>query len=580
MRMVGKSWLGLSILLLMGGVSLEGRPAQGQPGRLARLRDRYADRSPLPQLPANLDQIPVTMTKDRVNLTLLASETELGEPLSTAQLEELFRQEIDSSGNRKPAEPISDDQFIRRAYLDIIGRLPAPADIHEYLQDKSATKKARLIDRLLSTPQYGVNWARYWRDVVRYRAPDALERPSLFGEEAWLAEEFNQNTRWDVIVTKILTARGLSHEVPQGFFLTMYRDDQAEAAGEISRIFLGTQISCAQCHDHPSDTWKRDQFHELASFLGKSIARPRPDLRDKTGIRFVAEITDAPLFKQYRKPDLDNPSNPGTFVQPVFLTGQALPMETSDTQRRAALAAFVTSKRNPLFAKAFVNRMWAELIGHPFTERVDDLGAQQAVAYPEVFEALSRSFAASDYDIKALLRVILNSDIYDRKFEENTGSLADERLFETINPTRLTADQIFDALDWVLGNLDNGQQLNLPRRPSPRGSVAQVFGYDPSMSQEEIEGSIPQALALMNNPGIQTRISASTSGSLLQKLLATQTNDKELIEMLYLRTLARKPTSAETATCQSYVRKIGDRAEAYEDILWSLLNSTEFLHNH
>ncbi|MFO0948916.1 MAG: DUF1553 domain-containing protein [Planctomycetota bacterium] len=552
---------------------------------LQRFSRRGNESDPFVALPKDLDAVAPSIVEGRVNLPL-ANAADLGEPLTTPQFDEILASEFDSGGAKGGVKRIPEDQFVRRVYLDVLGRLPAPADIDEYLASKDPDKKAKLIDRLLAMPQYGVNWARYWRDVIRYRSPDENNRPSPFGEEAWLASQFNDNVGWDEIATALLTVRGLSTDEPAGFFFATYRGEQAELAGESARIFLGTQIGCAQCHDHPSDTWKRDQFHEFASFFGKTAVRLRPDLQGTKGQRFVIEIGDAPPRRQYRKPDLKDPSKAGEIVQPVFLTGQAIPQETSDSQRRESLAAWTTSKRNPLFAKAFVNRAWAELIGQGFTNPVDDLGQQKEVAYPRVFEELSRSFAASNYDVKRLVRLILNSSLYDRQYRELEGFLEDEALFENIHPTRLTADQIFDAIDWVLGDIDDGR-TNLPIRPgnpgmrrSPRAEFQAVFGFDPSQPREELDGTIPQALALMNNPTIHDRLDADKRGTLLNKLLATQPNDKEVLRMLYLRVLARKPTSGEISACQSYIRQVGNRAEAFEDILWSLLNTTEFLHNH
>lgn len=293
----------------------------------------------------------------------------------------------------------------------------------------------------------------------------------------------------------------------------------------------------------------------------------------------IVEIGEIRRRRVYRKPNLQDPSDAGEVVQPVFLTGQPIPLQTTQLQRRQALAQFITSKRNLYFAKAFVNRIWAEFMGFGFTNPVDDLGSQQPVAYPEVFEALARSFAASDYDIKQLIRTIAVSRVYDRQFQELDGSYEDEILFTSVAPSPLSADQIFDAVDWVLGHIDDGAILDYRQR-SVRASYRQAFGYDPSLDKEELEASIPQALLLMNNPQIHARIDASRPGTLLNKLMRSKQSDTEIVEMLYLRVLARRPQAEEVRTCLDHLKTTGDRAEAFEDLLWALLNSTEFLHNH
>ncbi len=164
----------------------------------------------------------------------------------------------------------------------------------------------------------------------------------------------------------MISTTGLSHEHPEGMFLGAHGGEAAETAGEASRIFLGIQIACAQCHDHPTDTWKREQFHEFASFFGKTAVRPRIDLREQYGL--VIEVAPKLRGGDYRMPNLKDPSDPGEVVKPAFLTGQAYPVEATDQQRRDAAADFITSKKNPYFAKAFVNRMWFELMGQPFTK--------------------------------------------------------------------------------------------------------------------------------------------------------------------------------------------------------------------
>lgn len=527
-------------------------------------------------LPKNLTYSKPLKTPGRVNLPL-GSDRNLGKPLTTEQLDEIVAGELLKSGTAKGESKAGDDVFIRRVYLDVIGQLPGPAEIEEYVANSDPAKKSKLIDKLLGEKQFGQHWAHYWRDVVNYRGTAGMNRQIPFRHcEQWLADQFNKNAGWGDTVTKMLTAKGESDDNPQGYFLAAHEGKAEEVAGETARIFMGVQIACAQCHDHPNDTWKRDQFHELASFFGKVTVRPRRQQTSSMGGP-MAEIFERRI--EYRKPDLKDPTSPGEVTAPVFLTGQAIPLATSDSDRRKALATFVTSKRNTFFAKAFVNRVWYEFLGYGFTNPVDDLGSQKPVTMPKVFDALSKSFASSNYDVKLLMKTILNSRVYDRKFREVDMSYASDSLFKTINPTRLSSDQIFDAVDWVLGGLEDNAP-NLPRRPNGRGNFKQVFGFDPSSDKNLVEGSIPQALVLMNNPQLQSRISAKRTGSLLNKLLKTNTDDNEIIRMLYLRVLARKPTSEETLAAASFLSEVDSREEAFEDFLWALLNSAEFIYKH
>lgn len=547
---------------------------------LQRMMESMNRRGPAEQasnakLPKNLDAIKPKKARDRDQLALRPVRT-LGHPLTVADLDDLIDAERASEGVATDATPISDAQFIRRVYLDLIGRLPAPADVHEYVAATSADKKSALVDRLLALPQFGENWARYWRDVIGYRATAGQNRLFPFDAEPWLADAFNQNTDWGTIVRQMLSAQGLSTEVPQGFFIAAHEAVPEELAGETTRVFLGIQISCAQCHDHPTDTWKRDQFHELASFFGKADVRIRRDLGN--GPRGpIVEIATSPRKREYRKVDLLDPSKPGEVVAPVFLSGQAIPENTSDEQRRSALAGFLTSKQNPYFAKAFVNRVWSELLGTGFTNPVDDLGAHVEVVHPELFDALAGSFAADSYNIKNLFRTIVLSKAYAapiRSLDDSPDPLL------AVTPTRLTADQIFDSLDWVLGDIVVDEGASGPRRLSPRRRFEQTFGFDPSTDAAEIEGTIPQALELMNNPMIQRRLRANEPDSLLSKLLATSSDDRQIVRKLYERVLARNPADEEAAICLQHVASADSRAEGFEDLLWALVNSTEFMTNH
>jgi hypothetical protein len=528
------------------------------------------DRQPKAVLPNDLDSIPV---RNVSGWTLLERRTN---PIQTGgvtieAINSLYRQDAKTV----PAA-IDDEKYIRRVFLDLIGHLPAPADVEEFLADQSPGKKAKLVDRLLSLPQFGEHWGKYWGDVFRYHATNQKPNQTLlFQENDWLADQINKNRSWGQIAYDILTAKGIDSEAPQGFFVALHDGDPAELAGEASRVFLGTQIACAQCHDHPYDPWKRDQFHELAAFFGRTSFRVRRDLAATTGRDFVVEV--GPSLKpqqQYRKPDLKDPSKPGEVIQPVFLTGQPLPLQTSDEQRREALATFLTSPQNPMFARAYTNRIWYELVGWGFVEPVDDLSRAREPRLPKLFDHLSNAFASSNYDMKGFMRAVVLSEPYDREIETAPSEGAIAR-----SANRLSAPEIFTNLEWVLGPLDQGAPDVRRRAAGTKRKFDQVFGFDPSIPASEIEGSIPQALLLMNNPNIEQRIGAESPNSLLAKLIKTQHSDRGIIEMLYLRILGRLPTRPEMATCEASLRS-GDRTEGLEDILWSLLNSTEFLHQH
>ncbi len=506
--------------------------------------------------------------------------------LTSAEIDRLVAKELQAS-NLAAAPKTSDEQFVRRVWLDLTGHLPAPADVSEFVTDPNPNKRARLIDRLLDSEDYARHWARYWRDVIENRATANmvfLRAPRPQALEAWFFEQLKANTGWDKVARAMVTSEGtLSMTEPTqdgaaGFLLAHFGPEAAvERASETARVFLGIQIQCAQCHDHPSDVWKREQFHHLAAFFGRTREQP---MRGAQQIASVA-LTGRP-FGEHQMPDLNNPGK-GTVMQPKFLNGASLPPGKPDRERRAALAEFLTAKDNYWFAGAYVNRIWGELMGQSFYQPIDDLGPQKEAYLPTVLPRLAAGFRGSNYDPKEFFRVVMNTEVYQRQIR--LGESSDQHLlFAASYPTRLRSDALWQSLVNVLGTLGDG----LPGRFGPMfggGPFARfqtleftfkrLFAVDPSVKADEVEGSIPQALILMNNPTINQKIEAKDT-NLLARILKAYPKDDDALRMVYLRTLARKPTDRELEKCRTFITKVGNRAEAYEDILWALLNSTEF----
>jgi hypothetical protein len=294
---------------------------------------------------------------------------------------------------------------------------------------------------------------------------------------------------------------------------------------------------------------------------------------------------------EYYMPDLDNPASRGTLIEPkFFVDGSHLPAGSEDLERRSALARSITDPHNPWFARAFVNRIWTELFGQGFYNPVDDLGPQRTCVSPEVLEALCQGFIANDYDISWLFRTITNTRAYQRAVgERQPGDTSPA--FAAAVPTRLRSDQIYQAVLRVLGveglggrGRISGQLLGttplMMRQTgiSDPGRLAffQLFNFDPSTPQDEILGTIPQALFLMNSPAVQQFLSAN-SGTVLTQILREFPEDDDALSELYLRVLSREPTAEEVAICREHIAAAATRPQAYEDILWSLLNSSEFL---
>jgi hypothetical protein len=283
-------------------------------------------------------------------------------------------------------------------------------------------------------------------------------------------------------------------------------------------------------------------------------------------------------------PDLKDPSSEGAVMTPVFFaTGQKLSTGVTDSERRKSLADWLTSPDNPWFAKAFVNRIWAELVGEGFYEPIDDLGPDRHASAPQTLEYLCQQFVAHGYDVKWLFQAITNTSAYQR--ESRPRRLPDEAPFTSNVAYRLRADQLLDSLSLAVGAyFDRGPQ-NGPRpgpgfRGGPRFQFAQQFGYDPSVRRDEVTSTIPQALMMMNSPLVNGRYSPRQPDGILGKLLAGSQDDEDVVLELYLRCLAREPSDAELAVCLDHVKSTGNRPEAYEDVFWSLINSEEFLYRN
>jgi hypothetical protein len=512
-------------------------------------------------------------------------------PLSAAEIDKLIAKEQDAA-KVKPAPLTTDEQFLRRVMLDLTGRLPLPADITEFAADKDPAKRAKVIDKLLASDEYVQHWSRYWRDVFTSRVTDQIARLMAPAFEEWLTEQFKTNRPWDQVARELITATGKipirygpnapaeTEKNGAAFFMLAYQGADAinDRTAETARIFLGIQIACAQCHDHPFDGWKQEQFHELASYYAKVGERPMFEMinerRQLTGYQTVSR-----QFFEHRMPDRDNPRT-GKTMSPRFLDGTSTSMRSGDDQRRRTLADLIT-KDNYWFAAALVNRIWGDLMGQAFSQPIDDMSPGKDVVMPAVLARVSAGFKGSGYDVKSLLRVICNTQTYQRQVRP--GESSEHMQFAGAYPTRLPAEALWQSLTTVLGAM-GGPPLGRPGMPPPgpfaarfglEGQFKQEFRFDPSLPPDEVESSIPQALMLMNNPQIQQKIRAEGT-NLLGRVLNAYPRDEDAVQIVYLRVLARKPADRERDKALSYIKKVGKRSEAFEDLLWALLNSTEF----
>ncbi|WP_417395225.1 DUF1549 domain-containing protein [Gimesia chilikensis] len=572
------------------------------------------------------------------------SESELA-----AKVDALIEGELKKSGIT-PAPLASDEDFLRRVTFDLAGRMPTTSEVLLFGLDSTPDKRRAVIEELLKSDDYGVNWARYWRDVIYLRATDMRARLNEVQFVDWMTTQLNENKSWQEITTDLLTASGDVRENGSTALIFAHEGDPAELAAETSRIFLGIQIQCANCHDHPTDKWKRKDFHELAAFFPRVRVRPVRDSTPRTfevvsmnqGDQFARriqmlknpeflfrsydrnrdgkltqqevqrtmmgrgfeqlvsradtdgdkaltadELKSMPLpentqrfMSEYYMPDLNDPTSMGQVIQPVLFVGTKAPEGLDDLERREVLSKFLTSQANPWFSRAIVNRMWSEMLGEGFYMPIDDIGPERSAVYPEVLDALAQGFTASGYDLKWLCRTITNTRAYQRKMQKRSeGQL--QTPFAAQLPTRLRGDQIFTAITQVFGVDDlqtdrSAGNRRYQRSRSARGQFSSLFTFDPSTSQDEITGDVPQALFMMNSEALNGMLGANRSTKLAQ-IARDYPENKAAIQELYLLTLSREPSAKELEICEDYFQQAERRETALEDLMWSLLNSSEFI---
>lgn len=438
------------------------------------------------------------------------------------------------------APVISDTQFLRRVTLDLTGQLPSPRELKAFAASRQPDKRAAKIDELLETEAYARKWARYWTDVVFHESTANRNRVDPKAMENWMTKQFQSNASWDKIVAEMVSAmpkrnKAVRNAYGQDYgpnnFVLAYNNKPEEVASQTARIFMGISIQCAECHDHPFDRWKREQFHELSAFFAPG---------------------------KYYMTDEDDPTKKER-VQPVFLLNEKPPENLSADARRVAVAAYlIYNPDNYWFARAYVNRVWNELLGDGFYS-VDSLGPDAECAHKLIVNRIASVFRYKDFDPKWVFRLIMNTETYQRDIRA-VGS--DTKLFTAVRPSRFRPDQVRAAIENIAG-----KNANLAK------SIERTFDVNPSVPQRDLEGSIQQALLMMNNGTLQSQLVKSE----LRKRLQAERDNETMLNELYLNVLGRTPTAAEKTRNTAYIRKVGNRSEAIEDLIWVLTNSTEFI---
>ena len=494
----------------------------------------------------------------------------------TARIDQLLKKAW-KENSIEPADPSTDAEFLRRAWLDLCGIIPPINDpdgisgINGFLADTRPNKRELLVQRLLARPNHATHFANIWKNVMLPQEVNVVRFGGDNGFKTWLRTQFADNRPYNEMVTELLVATGNANQASPALFYTALQLKPEELAASTSKIFLGTQIQCAQCHDHPFDHWKRKDFWGYAAFFGRLQRGARNQ-------QVAFQVNDV-ATGDVKIPETDE------IVKPAFLGGKASPDE-GELNRRQRLAAWMTSGENPWFAKATVNRVWALLFGRGIVDPVDDLGSHNPPVYPELLDELAAHFVETGFDLNGLIRTLTRTQAYQLSSRSSEGQPEEPELFSRMSIKSLTADQLYDCLAEAMRRREQSvgnQQVFVGggRFDAARQNFLAKFRA-PTQGATEYEAGIPQALTLMNGTAVRQATDIAQS-DLLVALSAPFFNNERRVEVLFLSTLSRKPTDEERARFVEYVENggtSGDSRKALSDVFWALLNSAEFVLNH
>jgi hypothetical protein len=477
----------------------------------------------------------------------------------------------------QPSPAAGDTEFLRRVSLDLIGLPPTPEEIRAFAADKSETqaKRARLIDRLMARPEYVDHWAVKWGDLLQ-SSRRYLGDKGMWEFREWIRDSIAANKPYDQMVRELLTARGSAYDNPAASFFRVTRNPKA-AMEKTTQLFLGVRLVCAQCHDHPFEKWTQNQYYEMAAFFSAVGLKP--------GYENGEEI----VYDKREDNQMKHPKT-GRVVQPKVLVASigAPPVPPSDADRREALVNWLTSKENPFFARAIANRVWSYFLGKGIIDPVDDIRASNPPVNDPLLAALTKDFTDHQFDLKHLIRTIVNSRTYQASIATNEWNEDDRINFSHAVPRRLAAEQLMDSVSLAAGVRPKFPDLppdtmaeELPDPHVAKDGFLDVFGRPARESSCECERrtdmSLPQALNLVNGRTISDAI-AEPKGR-VAKLVLAGAADRAVIDELYLASLSRFPTAAESQAAEKFLQSGTSRTARAQDLLWSLVNSKAFLFN-
>ena len=468
-----------------------------------------------------------------------------------------------------PSGICTDEEFLRRVTIDIVGLMPTEEEVVAFNSDTAADKRARLINSLLERKEFSEIWAMKWAQLLMIKSDNQVSYKAAFQYASWLTNQFANNVPIDKIVRDLIASSGGVFETPATNFYQVERDT-LKTSENVAQVFMGIRTQCAQCHNHPFDRWTMNDYYGFASFFAQ-IGR-------KTGEDYREVIVFNRGGGEVNHPVMAKP------LPPKFLGGVAPKIEKD---RREVLADWITSPENPFFATSIANRVWAHFMGAGIVEPVDDIRVSNPASNPELFKALGDKLTEYKFDVKQLVRDICNSQAYQRTTQTNETNAQDTRNYAFARIRRIPAETLLDCISEVTGTKDKFRGLPEGARAVQIADGATstyfltAFGRSPRTTVCEGEAStdpsLSQALHMLNGAATQGKIS---QGKLVKKWLDEKMEVPQVIERIFIRSLSRKPTESEVQSLSKLVAESPNPQAGLEDAFWVVLNSREYMFNH
>lgn len=493
----------------------------------------------------------------------------------------------------EPSDPCSDAEFIRRASLDALGVLPTPDEVRAFLADPAADRRNRLIERLLARPEFVDHWTLFLADLLQNRKErdhDVRGVKGVRAFHAWLRERVAANQPWDRIARDVLLATGSSSEQPAvGYYVVTVGEhnepQRSEVVDSVAQAFLGVRIGCARCHNHPQERYTQDDFYHFAGFFARVKLDRQEPKKGPTTLRLLGAGGKEPHLAK-AKIGVTQPRT-GQFLAPRPLDRADLGELRPGDDPRLPLVRWITAPANEQFSGAMVNRVWRHYLGVGLVEPVDDLRASNPPSNPELWKALNREFVSSKFDLKQLMRRILQSRTYQLSAATRPGNVADTRFYSHYYARRLPAEVLLDAVAAATGVPDRfpgypvGLRAGQLPDPAMQSYFLTLFGRSERVTacacERSGEVTMPQLLHLLNSEGIVGKM--RDPDGRLGRLLRRHASDDPVLDELFLATLSRLPTSEQRAKLRQALTGAG-RDELFRDLFWALLNTKEFAFNH